>query len=145
MAGTNGANGHKAETPLERTTRLLKTTPLIDGHNDFPFLLRQELHNQIYEHDLRDNLKCHTSMEKMRRGMMGGQFWSIYVGNPEDIRLSVPDVESDENDDAAKGHVCGCEYVGDSQTRALGLNEPNVSGTLVDIGFHMPVYSELSN
>lgn len=31
-----------------RTDRILGTTPLIDGHNDLPFLLRLELHNQIY-------------------------------------------------------------------------------------------------
>lgn len=32
-----------------RTENVLRTTPLIDGHNDLPFLLRLELHNQIYD------------------------------------------------------------------------------------------------
>lgn len=32
-----------------RTEQILRTTPLIDGHNDLPFLLRLELHNQIYD------------------------------------------------------------------------------------------------
>lgn len=32
-----------------RTEVILKSTPLIDGHNDLPFLLRLELHNQIYD------------------------------------------------------------------------------------------------
>lgn len=32
-----------------RTDMVLRTTPLIDGHNDLPFLLRLELHNQIYD------------------------------------------------------------------------------------------------
>lgn len=32
-----------------RTEMVLRTTPLIDGHNDLPFLLRLELHNQIYD------------------------------------------------------------------------------------------------
>lgn len=31
-----------------RTDAVLRSTPLIDGHNDLPFLLRLELHNQIY-------------------------------------------------------------------------------------------------
>lgn len=31
-----------------RTKALLKTTPLIDGHNDLPFLLRMQLDNKIY-------------------------------------------------------------------------------------------------
>ena len=32
-----------------RTERVLATTPLIDGHNDLPYLLRLELKNQIYD------------------------------------------------------------------------------------------------
>jgi len=32
-----------------RTERLLATTPLIDGHNDLPYLLRLELKNKIYD------------------------------------------------------------------------------------------------
>lgn len=31
-----------------RTERILRTTPLIDGHNDLPYLLRLELQNKIY-------------------------------------------------------------------------------------------------
>lgn len=31
-----------------RTRRVLSTTPLIDGHNDLPYLLRIELQNKIY-------------------------------------------------------------------------------------------------
>ena len=32
-----------------RTERILSTTPLIDGHNDLPYLLRIELQNKIYD------------------------------------------------------------------------------------------------
>ena len=35
-----------------RTHRLLSQTPLIDGHNDLPFLIRQQLRNQIYNEKL---------------------------------------------------------------------------------------------
>lgn len=35
-----------------RTSRLLSRTPLIDGHNDLPFLVRLQLNNQIYENNL---------------------------------------------------------------------------------------------
>lgn len=31
-----------------RAENILKTTPLIDGHNDLPYLLRLELQNKIY-------------------------------------------------------------------------------------------------
>lgn len=32
-----------------RTEMILKTTPLIDGHNDLTYLLRIELQNKIYD------------------------------------------------------------------------------------------------
>lgn len=35
-----------------RTERLLSETPLIDGHNDLPFLVRLQLNNQIYGDNL---------------------------------------------------------------------------------------------
>ncbi|KAI1763139.1 membrane dipeptidase-domain-containing protein [Hypoxylon sp. FL1150] len=65
----------------ERTRRVLKTTPLIDGHNDLPWQLRIELHNRIYDGrvDLTKRLLGHTDIQRMRTGMVGGQFWSVYV------------------------------------------------------------------
>ncbi|KAL7629559.1 hypothetical protein AAE478_001080 [Parahypoxylon ruwenzoriense] len=76
-----------AEAPIDptnyalRTKRVLETTPLIDGHNDFPWLLRVELHNRIYDgkFDPSQRLLGHTDIGRMRKGMMGGQFWSIHV------------------------------------------------------------------
>ncbi|KAI5863856.1 membrane dipeptidase-domain-containing protein [Durotheca rogersii] len=66
---------------VERTRRVLKTTPLIDGHNDLPWQLRIELHNRIYDSrvDLTKRLLGHTDLRRMRTGMVGGQFWSVYV------------------------------------------------------------------
>lgn len=32
-----------------RVDYVMKTTPLIDGHNDLPYLLRLELKNKIYD------------------------------------------------------------------------------------------------
>jgi hypothetical protein len=37
---------------VARTERILRTTPLIDGHNDMPYLLRIELQNRIYDKTL---------------------------------------------------------------------------------------------
>ncbi|KAL0940400.1 microsomal dipeptidase [Colletotrichum truncatum] len=65
----------------ERTRRVLRSTPLIDGHNDLPWQLRIELHNRIYDGklDLTKKLLGHTDIRRMRQGMVGGQFWSVYV------------------------------------------------------------------
>ncbi|KAF2115334.1 membrane dipeptidase-domain-containing protein [Lophiotrema nucula] len=65
----------------ERARRILKSTPLIDGHNDLPWQLRVELHNRLYDSkaDLETKLLGHTDLVRLREGMVGGQFWSVYV------------------------------------------------------------------
>jgi membrane dipeptidase len=104
-----------------RTDDLLLTTPLIDGHNDLPYLLRIELQNKL-QNDLFSFhkgtcMKCglfinfsrrscrmnyagsplsHTDLERMRQGKVGGQFWSVFVecpsiGNLDDPSHSVRD------------------------------------------------------
>jgi hypothetical protein len=92
---------------LGRAKRVLQSTPLIDGHNDFPFLLRQQLHGKIYGHDFeKETLTSHTGFQRMKDGMMGGQFWSVYVPCPEDL---VPGVD-----------------LNDLNKRIPDLNEPSV-------------------
>ena len=67
-----------------RVTRILKTTPLIDGHNDWPEVLREREGDARWTMDLRQGLDkrpepYNTDIERLRRGMVGGQFWSVYV------------------------------------------------------------------
>ncbi|TDZ17466.1 putative dipeptidase [Colletotrichum orbiculare MAFF 240422] len=70
-----------------RTRRVLRTTPLIDGHNDLPWQLRLELHNRIYNGrvDLGKKLLGHTDLQRMRQGMVGGQFWSVDILEQIDV------------------------------------------------------------
>lgn len=66
-----------------RVLEILKTTPLIDGHNDLPWALRQSFGNDVYAVDLTQDLsastKLHTDIARLRAGGVGGQFWSVYV------------------------------------------------------------------
>lgn len=64
-----------------RTKHVLSTTPLIDGHNDLPHLIRIELYGKMYDgtFNFNDKLLGHTDVQRMRRGQMGGQFWSVFV------------------------------------------------------------------
>lgn len=63
--------------------RILERTPLIDGHNDLPWALRQQHGNDPYAVDLTTNLDAstalHTDIPRLRAGGVGGQFWSVYV------------------------------------------------------------------
>jgi len=66
-----------------RARRILERTPLIDGHNDLPWALRENHGNDPYAVDLTTNLDAstdlHTDIPRLRAGGVGGQFWSVYV------------------------------------------------------------------
>ena len=66
-----------------RALEILRTTPLIDGHNDLPWALRQGFGNDVHAVDLTTNLdestSLHTDIPRLRAGGVGGQFWSVYV------------------------------------------------------------------
>lgn len=76
-----------------RAQRVSTGTPLIDGHNDLPYLLRLELQNKIYDTDkftFRESLASHTDLERMKLGRVGGQFWSVFVECPDINSLDDP-------------------------------------------------------
>jgi membrane dipeptidase len=67
-----------------RVERILRRTPLIDGHNDLPWEIRDSHANNLEAIDLnsdtrRLNPPMHTDIPRLRRGGVGGQFWSVYV------------------------------------------------------------------
>ncbi|MGJ3647549.1 dipeptidase [Sphingomonas sp. GlSt437] len=67
-----------------RVARVLKETPLIDGHNDWAEVLAEREGDKRWTLDL-TRLKStgddryNTDIERLRKGMVGGQFWSVYV------------------------------------------------------------------
>jgi membrane dipeptidase len=68
--------------------RVLRTTPLVDGHNDLPWRIREDTvrPRDVEAYDLRRRTPGHTDLERLRRGMVGAQFWSVYI--PGEIRDS---------------------------------------------------------
>ena len=73
---------------MARARRVLSTTPLIDGHNDLPWAIREATSapHDVEAYDLRKKTPGHTDLERLKKGMVGGQFWSIYI--PGEIRDS---------------------------------------------------------
>jgi membrane dipeptidase len=67
----------------EVARRVLATTPLIDGHNDLPIAIWGSevapADVAAPAHDLRTATTFHTDVERLRAGMVGGQFWSVYI------------------------------------------------------------------
>jgi membrane dipeptidase len=71
-----------------RIDRILKATPLIDGHNDFPGELRDYYGGKVEGlasgTDARPDHPLMTDMARLRAGRVGGQFWSVFI--PADIQ-----------------------------------------------------------
>src|SRR5258708_33203891 len=66
---------------LARARVLHKTSLLIDGHNDYPWALRE--HDPARDLDTLDIRKPQpsimTDIPRLKEGGVGGQFWSVYV------------------------------------------------------------------
>lgn len=66
---------------LERALALHRASPMIDTHNDLPEVLRDRVHNDLARMDPENPLKdIDTDLPRMKKGGVGGQFWSAYVG-----------------------------------------------------------------
>ena len=65
---------------LERARKLHKEVPLIDGHNDYPWELREKAKRDFRNLDIsKPQPSIMTDIERLRSGGVGGQFWSVYV------------------------------------------------------------------
>ncbi|WP_432131579.1 dipeptidase [Streptomyces tendae] len=68
-------------TSLDRAGELLREFPVVDGHNDLPWALREQVR---YDLDARDiatdqSAHLHTDLARLRSGGVGAQYWSVYV------------------------------------------------------------------
>lgn len=73
---------------VARARKLLGEVPLVDGHNDLPWEYRQRVQNHLDKIDLRSDTghfekPMHTDIPRLRKGGVGGQFWSVYI--PADL------------------------------------------------------------
>ncbi len=66
---------------LERARALAKQSPLIDGHNDYPWALREKSPaRDLAALDLsKPQPTIMTDIARLKAGGVGGQFWSVFV------------------------------------------------------------------
>jgi membrane dipeptidase len=85
----------------KRIDRILKRTPLIDGHNDLPWALREDFGSSVA--DLESGTAGRTpplmtDLHRMRTGRVGGQFWSVYISGTylgdEAIRITIEQIDT---------------------------------------------------
>ena len=66
---------------MEVALRVLSTAPLIDGHNDLPWRIRnhEPAPMDVRAYGVEGRMGGHTDIPRLREGRVGGQFWSVYV------------------------------------------------------------------
>ena len=65
---------------VARARAILRSSPLIDGHNDLAIALRERVGLKTTAVDLRANVDgIDTDIPRLRAGGVGGQFWSVWV------------------------------------------------------------------
>jgi len=87
---------------VARARKLLEEVPLVDGHNDVPWELRQRVKNHLGQLDLRSDTSqlekpMHTDIPRLRQGGLGAQFWSVYIpadmAGPQSVRTVLEQID----------------------------------------------------
>ena len=66
---------------LAHARAILSSSPLIDGHNDLPWVIREQKNApmDVAAYDLSKPTTGMTDLARLRQGLVAGQFWSLYV------------------------------------------------------------------
>ena len=84
MGNTFAGDGYSDKALDKRVAGVLKKTPLIDGHNDLPMRYTMQVQGNLDQMPFTSDLSAikkptQTDHPRMLQGMMGGQFWSVYI------------------------------------------------------------------
>jgi membrane dipeptidase len=84
--------------------RVLAATPLVDGHNDLPWAIRERASGEsaaalgdVAGYDLRVRTPGHTDIPRLRAGGVGIQFWSVFVP-PRAVEVGAARVQLEQID-----------------------------------------------
>jgi membrane dipeptidase len=90
-----------------RVDQILMQTPLIDGHNDLPWEIRERYKGDFGAVDLAadtshlpvgaDDAALMTDIPRLRAGRVGAQFWSVWipvsVSGPEAVQMTLEQID----------------------------------------------------
>jgi membrane dipeptidase len=91
-----------AQSPEQRAERVLAKTPVIDGHNDLPWEIRENYDFWRKPLDLdsdtsRLEKRLQTDLPRLAKGRVGAQFWSVWIPaelkGDEAIRVTLEQID----------------------------------------------------
>ena len=98
-----------AMTTADRVAALLRSQPVIDGHNDLLWEARERVRYDFDRLDIAGDCPTHTDLPRLRRGGVGGQFWSVFVP----ASLTGDDAVSATLEQVDAGHQLVARYAGE--------------------------------
>ncbi len=134
MAGVAAAAPPPAQTDAQiaaRVAKVLKATPLIDGHNDFPEQVRGRWAGRTDGFNMKSDLSHAapgpdgsgpmTDIPRLHAGMVGGQFWSVFipvtVTGPAAVQMTVEQIDIVKSLAARYPADLGMAYTADDVVR----------------------------
>jgi len=101
------ADSAPPRSPEAVAAAALKAAPVFDGHNDVPEQLRDRRLNVLGDFDFRDTtgtadpakdlIAMQTDLQRLRKGMVGAQFWSVYVSanlpEPQAVQATLEQID----------------------------------------------------
>lgn len=102
LAAVPAAAKPRQETPEQRVERVLSATPVIDGHNDLPWEIRESYDSWRRPLDLGAETSklphpLQTDLPRLRQGHVGAQFWSVWIPNEtrgaEGVRTTLEQID----------------------------------------------------
>ncbi len=98
----------QAQTAQEVASAALTEAPVWDGHNDVPEQLRERFKDILADFDFTDttsvgtagdaaNPPMQTDLQRLHQGMVGAQFWSVYVSanlpEPQAVQATLEQID----------------------------------------------------
>jgi len=74
-----GVLAAREDAALRHARELLREAPLLDTHNDLPWLIRENADSNVAEYDLRERTPHETDLARLREGQVSAQFWSVWI------------------------------------------------------------------
>ncbi len=79
LALGSAANAQEEDAALAHANRILQGAPIVDGHNDLPWVIRERFGGDVEGYDISVRAQYDTDLPRLREGVVGTQFWSVYV------------------------------------------------------------------
>ncbi|MDX1508424.1 MAG: membrane dipeptidase, partial [Woeseiaceae bacterium] len=92
-----GAALAHADDARQHALSILEASPVIDGHNDLPWVLRNAADGNVELAVIENPSSIDTDIERLREGRVGSQFWSVYVPSSlepdESVRVQLEQID----------------------------------------------------